>query len=106
MTDKAESIDWGYGKNRLIFQEDIAPIPNIPAPFNQRIIFNFFMKPCTREKQEALSKWMIEKWSDIGADGKEAWVNRMMVFFQSQTVILGECGHQVSSKVELLIIIA
>ena len=98
MAHDRSCIEWGAVTDRIFFEQDFDE-PTSVAPFNQRILLNFYVSPIKQTEHEKLSKWMTNKWADLSADIKRSWINRIVVFFQTQTVVQGETGFSVGTKV-------
>ena len=99
MSHNRECIEWGPVSNRIFFEQDFTQLSQSP-PFDKRVLINFFVNSVAQNDHQRLSAWMTSKWDELSTEIKQGFINRIIVFFQDQTVIQGETGFSISTKVK------
>ena len=92
-------------RSATFFQIDIDPgltptaRKTVPKIFQNRLVLTFTVDIQDERKLEDLRAWMLQKWKEIPSVGHTAFLNTICSFLRRQTVILGETGYHISSKV-------
>ena len=89
--------DLGFRNEALAF---------MPNEFRDRVIIDFRCIDCiSYRKIDQFREWMSLRWHEIPADGREAFLNRFVLFIKNQKVAIGESSPTISFKVNIFILI-
>ena len=92
-------------RSATFFQIDFDPEFNdiarqtIPEMYLNRIILIFTVDILPERSLNPLRNWIQSKWNEIPKEGQIAFFNLICSFLERQTVILGESGLFLATKV-------